>query len=166
MTGAAAQVLQARPTLTPTQLAEWLRSHAIPLGDSAPNSTFGAGARSRTRPAPWPRRPSDAPRQPPAPRPSSPGCLGAFAAAGDQYMDFRAKLGRSIGVERVNIVFDLAREQRGRRHAHLSGRPFAGGGRRRRRLRRVRRRSPRERLRDPGGRRRAAASLLCTVRHP
>ena len=43
VTGAAAQVLQARPALTPTQLAEWLRSHAIPLGDPAPNSTFGAG---------------------------------------------------------------------------------------------------------------------------
>ena len=41
--GAAAQVLQAHPALTPAQLAEWLRSHADPLGDPAPNSTFGAG---------------------------------------------------------------------------------------------------------------------------
>ncbi len=43
VTGAAAQVLQARPTMTPVQLANWLRSHAIPLGSPAPNSTFGAG---------------------------------------------------------------------------------------------------------------------------
>ncbi len=43
VTGAAAQVLQARPTLTPTQLADWLRSHAFPLGGNVPNSTFGAG---------------------------------------------------------------------------------------------------------------------------
>jgi hypothetical protein len=43
VTGAAAQVLQARPTLTPAQLAEWLRSHALPLGSPVPNSTFGAG---------------------------------------------------------------------------------------------------------------------------
>ncbi len=43
VTGAAAQVLQARPTLTPAQLADWLRSHAFPLGGSVPNSTFGAG---------------------------------------------------------------------------------------------------------------------------
>jgi hypothetical protein len=43
VTGAAAEVLQARPRLTPTQLADWLRSHAIALGDPVPNSTFGAG---------------------------------------------------------------------------------------------------------------------------
>jgi len=43
VTGAAAQVLQARPASTPAQLAEWLRSHAIPLGSPVPNSTFGAG---------------------------------------------------------------------------------------------------------------------------
>ena len=43
VTGAAAQVLQAYPALTPSQLAEWLRSHAVPLGNPAPNSTFGWG---------------------------------------------------------------------------------------------------------------------------
>jgi hypothetical protein len=43
VTGAAAQVLQARPSLTPAQLAEWLRSRALPLGSPVPNSTFGAG---------------------------------------------------------------------------------------------------------------------------
>ena len=43
VTGAAAQVLQAVPTLTPVQLADWLRSHASPLGSPVPNSTFGAG---------------------------------------------------------------------------------------------------------------------------
>ena len=43
VTGAAAQVLQARPTLTPGRLAEWLRSHALPIGSPVPNSTFGAG---------------------------------------------------------------------------------------------------------------------------
>ena len=43
VTGAAAQVLQAHPGLTPAQLAEWLRSRAIPLGSPAPNSTYGAG---------------------------------------------------------------------------------------------------------------------------
>ncbi len=41
--GAAAQVLQAYPTLTPSQLADWLRSHAVPLGSPVPNSTFGWG---------------------------------------------------------------------------------------------------------------------------
>ena len=43
VTGAAAQVLQARPGLTPVELADWLRSHAVPLGSPVPNSTFGAG---------------------------------------------------------------------------------------------------------------------------
>ncbi len=43
VTGAAAQVLQARPSLTPVELADWLRSHAIPLGSPVPNSTFGSG---------------------------------------------------------------------------------------------------------------------------
>jgi len=43
VTGAAAQVLQAYPALTPSQLAEWLRSHAVPLGNPAPNSIFGWG---------------------------------------------------------------------------------------------------------------------------
>jgi len=43
VTGAAAQILQAYPALTPSQLAEWLRSHAVPLGNPAPNSTFGWG---------------------------------------------------------------------------------------------------------------------------
>ncbi len=43
VSGAAAQVLQARPALTPTQLADWLRAHAFPLGSPVPNSTFGAG---------------------------------------------------------------------------------------------------------------------------
>ena len=43
VTGAAAQLLQARPTLTPAELAEWLRSRALPLGSPVPNSTFGAG---------------------------------------------------------------------------------------------------------------------------
>ena len=41
--GAAAQILQAYPTLTPSQIAEWLRSHASPLGNPVPNSTFGWG---------------------------------------------------------------------------------------------------------------------------
>lgn len=41
--GAAAQVLQVHPGMTPGQLAEWLRSHAVALGSPAPNSTFGAG---------------------------------------------------------------------------------------------------------------------------
>jgi Subtilase family len=43
VTGAAAQVLQARPDLTPAELADWLRSHAVALGSPVPNSTFGAG---------------------------------------------------------------------------------------------------------------------------
>ena len=43
VTGAAAQVLQARPGLTPAELADWLRSHAVPLGNPVPNSTFGSG---------------------------------------------------------------------------------------------------------------------------
>ncbi len=49
--GAAAQVLQAYPTLTPSQLADWLRSHAVPLGSPVPNSTFGWG-RLNLGPAP------------------------------------------------------------------------------------------------------------------
>ena len=43
VTGAAAQLLQARPAMTTSQLADWLRSHALPLGSPVPNSTFGAG---------------------------------------------------------------------------------------------------------------------------
>ena len=43
VTGAAAQVLQVHPGLTPAQLAAWLRSRALPLGSPIPNSTFGAG---------------------------------------------------------------------------------------------------------------------------
>lgn len=43
VTGAAAQVLQVHPGLTPAQLAAWLRSRALPLGSPVPNSTFGAG---------------------------------------------------------------------------------------------------------------------------
>ena len=53
VTGAAAQVLQARPALTPAQLADWLRSHAFPLGSPVPNSTFGAG-RLDLGPLPFP----------------------------------------------------------------------------------------------------------------
>ena len=37
VTGAAAQLLQARPTLTPAELAEWLRSRALPLGSPVQN---------------------------------------------------------------------------------------------------------------------------------
>ena len=43
VTGAAAQVLQVHPAMTPVQLASWLRSRALPLGSPIPNSTFGAG---------------------------------------------------------------------------------------------------------------------------
>ena len=43
VTGATAQILQAYPTLTPSQIADWLRSHAVPLGNPMPNSTFGWG---------------------------------------------------------------------------------------------------------------------------
>ena len=42
-TGAAALALQADPTMGPTELAEALRARAHPLGDPAPNSTFGSG---------------------------------------------------------------------------------------------------------------------------
>lgn len=43
VTGAAALFLQADPGLTPIQLAERLRSRAIPLGAPVPNPTFGWG---------------------------------------------------------------------------------------------------------------------------
>ena len=43
VTGAAALFLQADPGLTPIQLAERLRSRAIPLGTPVPNPTFGWG---------------------------------------------------------------------------------------------------------------------------
>jgi hypothetical protein len=54
--GAAALVLSSRPTLTPAQLATWLRTHAVPLGGTTPNSTFG-----------WGRLDLGAPPAPPAP---------------------------------------------------------------------------------------------------
>ncbi|MEO5918021.1 MAG: S8 family serine peptidase, partial [Candidatus Limnocylindrales bacterium] len=41
--GAAALVLQAFPSLTPSQLGSWLRTHAVPLGSPVPNSIFGWG---------------------------------------------------------------------------------------------------------------------------
>jgi subtilisin family serine protease len=43
VSGAAALVLQADPGLTPTQLADRLRSRAVPLGTPAPNPTYGWG---------------------------------------------------------------------------------------------------------------------------
>ena len=43
VTGAAAEVLSAKPSLTPVLLATWLRSHAVPLGGPSPNDTFGWG---------------------------------------------------------------------------------------------------------------------------
>lgn len=43
VSGAAAQVLQANPGLTPAQLADWLRGHAEALENPVPNSTFGWG---------------------------------------------------------------------------------------------------------------------------
>jgi len=54
--GAAALVLSSRPSLTPAQLATWLRSHAVPLGGASPNSTYG-----------WGRLDLGAPPAPPAP---------------------------------------------------------------------------------------------------
>ena len=42
-TGAAALALESDPTMGPTELAVRLRSTAQPLGDPAPNGTFGAG---------------------------------------------------------------------------------------------------------------------------
>jgi hypothetical protein len=41
--GAAAQVLEANPDFTPTQLATWLRLHAIALSSPTPDSTSGWG---------------------------------------------------------------------------------------------------------------------------
>ncbi len=41
--GAAALSLAVNPSLTPAQLATWLRSRAIPLGGPTPNATFGWG---------------------------------------------------------------------------------------------------------------------------
>ena len=43
VSGAAALILQADPTLTPTQLAASLKAHATPLGTPIPNDTFGYG---------------------------------------------------------------------------------------------------------------------------
>jgi len=43
VSGAAAVLLQADPTLTPTSLAALLRQRAVPLGSPVPNSVFGAG---------------------------------------------------------------------------------------------------------------------------
>lgn len=43
VSGAAALLLEADPTLTPTALAALLRERAVPLGSPVPNSTFGSG---------------------------------------------------------------------------------------------------------------------------
>ena len=43
VTGAAALLLEADPTLTPTALAALLKQGAVPLGSPVPNSVFGAG---------------------------------------------------------------------------------------------------------------------------
>jgi hypothetical protein len=43
VTGAAALILQSDPTLTPPQLAAYLRSHATPMGSPIPNNDSGYG---------------------------------------------------------------------------------------------------------------------------
>lgn len=72
VTGAAALLLQADPTLGPAQLAAALRSRTIPLGGSVPNSTFGWG-RLALGPAPT-AVPPPQPASTPGPAP-----LGAMA---------------------------------------------------------------------------------------
>jgi hypothetical protein len=57
VTGAAALVLASRPNLTPAALAEWLRSHAVPLGSPSPNNAYGFG-RLSLGPAPVPPAPT------------------------------------------------------------------------------------------------------------
>lgn len=44
VSGAAALVLQAKPELTPVQLAEFLRSHVTPIGSPVPNNDTGYGS--------------------------------------------------------------------------------------------------------------------------
>jgi hypothetical protein len=44
VSGAAALVLQAKPDLMPSQLAEFLRSHATPIGSPVPNNDTGYGS--------------------------------------------------------------------------------------------------------------------------
>lgn len=68
VSGAAALLLQADPTLTPAGLAQALRGRATPLGSPAPNNTFGwgrlaLGAVPTTTPPPAP--PALAPGPPP-----------------------------------------------------------------------------------------------------
>jgi hypothetical protein len=53
VSGAGAQILEANPSLTPAQLADWLRGHAVALGSPVPNGTFGWG-RLDLGPAPAP----------------------------------------------------------------------------------------------------------------
>jgi hypothetical protein len=43
VSGAAALVLEANPTMTPTQLANYLRSHAAAIGSPIPNNATGSG---------------------------------------------------------------------------------------------------------------------------
>jgi hypothetical protein len=43
VTGAAALILESDPTLTPVQLATYLRSHATPVGSPVPNNNSGYG---------------------------------------------------------------------------------------------------------------------------
>jgi hypothetical protein len=43
VSGAAALILESNPTLTPTQLAAYLRSHASPVGSPIPNNDSGHG---------------------------------------------------------------------------------------------------------------------------
>ncbi len=76
VSGAAALLLQADPTLSPAQLAAALRTHTVALGTPVPNSTFGWG-RLALGPAPG----TPPPPPPPPPGPPPPG-LKALSSPG------------------------------------------------------------------------------------
>ncbi|MFZ5854609.1 MAG: S8 family serine peptidase [Chloroflexota bacterium] len=78
VSGAAALLLQADPTLGPAQLAAALRAHTAALGTPIPNSTFGWG---RLALGPAPGTPPPPPPPPPPPGPPPPG-LKALSGPG------------------------------------------------------------------------------------
>ncbi len=161
VTGAAAQVLQVHPGLTPAQLAAWLRSRALPLGSPIPNSTFGAG-RLDLGALPFGSAANLAYAWPPT------GAVAGVPLSGQPVVKVVDATGLVIaaGPGSASDIACLAGDECCGRHAFVFRRP----GRRRRRGRgvvhRVHDRPARNRLRDPCGGARAPAAPVAAVRRP
>ena len=161
VTGAAAQVLQAHPGLTPAGLADWLRSHAVPLGSPVPNSTFGAG-RLDLGALPFAAPAGLAFASPPT------GAVAGWPLTGQPAVTLVDSAGLVVagrnGQQRLD--HDLAAPEPSGRNADLSGRPHGARRGGHGPLLGLLGRSAGDRLRDPGAGERAAAGDLRPVRHP